>query len=241
MGIKMSPSFAQSVMDSLFGLDGNVEVFMDDIAIFTNGSFEQHLDYLHKVLLVLSHVNLRVNKSKCTFATAEVEYHGHEIITQGIKPQMRKISTILNLDEPTTVKQLRSFIGLINNYRDFIPRRSHILAPLTNLTTPKIPFQWSKTCRNAFKNLQLALAKSTLLAYPNPRLPFIIESDASNYQLESIVIQHPSLSSVNNIIKIFLTSSAPTAPHGFRPIAFFNRKLSSAQRNYTILKKSCSA
>jgi len=164
MGIKISPSFAQSVMDSLFGLDGNVEVFMDDIVIYTNGSFELHLEDLHKVLIVLSHENLLVNKSTCTFATAEVEYLGHEITTQGIKPQIRKISTILNLEEPTTVKQLRSFIGLINYYRDFIPRRSQVLAPLTNLTSPKIPFQWSKSCRAAFKNLQLALAKSTLLA-----------------------------------------------------------------------------
>jgi len=106
-------------MDSLFGLDGNVEVFMDDIAIFTNGSLEQHLEDLHKVLLVLSYENLRVNKSKYTLATAEVEYFGHEITTQGIKPQIRKISTVLNLEENTTTKELRSFIRLINYYRDF--------------------------------------------------------------------------------------------------------------------------
>jgi len=237
MGIKISPSFSQSVMDSLFGLDGNIEVFMDDISIFTNGSFKQHLVDLHKVLLVLSNENLRVNKAKCTFTTSSVNYLGHTITTKGIKPQLQKISTILKLEAPTNVKQLRSFIGLVNYYRDFIPQRSHVLDPLTSLTSPKIQFNWSTSCQAAFKKLQLALATSTLLAFPNPRLPFIIEPDASDFQLGSIISQHTSLSSLNTIIKIFLETSTSTIPIGFRPITFFSRKLSSAQRNYTTLEK----
>jgi len=211
MGIKIAPSFAQSVMDSLFGQDVNVEVFMDDIAIFTTGSFEKHLEALRDVLSVLSSENFRINKSKCTFAAAEVDYLGHAITSSGIKPQLRKISTNLNLEEPTNIKQLRSFIGPINYYRDFIPQRSHVL------TSPKLPFIWSTTCRVAFKKLKMSLATSTLLAYPNPRLPFIIEPDASDYKLGSIVSQHPSLSSINTIIKIFLENSTSTIPLGFRP------------------------
>jgi len=78
---------------------------------------------------------------------------------------------------------------------------------------------------------------STLLAYPNPRLPFNIEADACDYQLESIISQNPSLSSINTIIKIFLETSTSTITLDFRPIAFFSRKLSSAQRNYTTLEK----
>jgi len=229
MGIKIAPSFAQSIMDSLFGQDVNVEVFMDDIAIFTTGSFEKHLEALRDVLSVLSSENFRINKSKCTFAAAEVDYLGHAITSSGIKPQLRKISTNLNLEEPTNIKQLRSFIGPINYYRDFIPQRSHVL------TSPKLPFIWSTTCRVAFKKLKMSLATSTLLAYPNPRLPFIIEPDASDYKLGSIVSQHPSLSSINTIIKIFLENSTSTIPLGFRP--FFSRKLSSAQRDYTTQEK----
>ena len=94
----------------------------------------------------------------------EVDYLGHTITQSGIKPQIRKISTVLNLKEPTNVKELRSFIGLVNYYRDFIPQRNHILAPLTSLTSPKLPFMWSTTCRAAFKKLKIALATSTLLA-----------------------------------------------------------------------------
>ena len=165
-GNKIAPSFAQSVMDSLFGQDVNVEVFMDDIAIFTTGSFEKHLEALRDVLSVLSSENFRINKSKCIFAVAEVNYLGHAITSSEIMPQLRKISTILNLEEPTNIKQLRSFIGLINYYRDFIPQRSHILAPLTSLTSPKLPFMWSTTCRVAFKKLKMALATSTISRLP---------------------------------------------------------------------------
>jgi len=105
MEIKVAPSFAQLMMDSLFGQDVNVEVFMDDIAIFTTGSFEKHLIALRDVLSVLfSEKNFRINKSKCTFAAAEVSYLGHAITSSGIKPQLQKISTILNLDVPTNVK-----------------------------------------------------------------------------------------------------------------------------------------
>ena len=83
----------------------------------------------------------------------------------------------------------------------------------------------------------MALSASTLLAFPNPRLPFIIEPDASDYQLGSIISQHPSLSSTDNIIKAFLKNSSSSIPAGFRPIAFFSRKLSPSQRNYTTLEK----
>jgi len=151
-------------MDSLFGQDVNVEVFIDDIAIFTTGSFEKHLEALRDVLSFLSSENFCINKSKCTFAAAEVDYLGHAINSSGIKPQLQKISTILNLEAPTNVKQLRRFIGLVIYYRDFIPQRSHVLTPLTSLTSPKIHFHWSTSCQAAFKKLKLALATSTLLA-----------------------------------------------------------------------------
>jgi len=86
MGNKIAPSFAQSVMNSLFGPDGNIEVFMDDIAIFTNGNFQIHLEALCDVLLRLSRENFRINKSKCTFAATKVDYLGHAITSSGIKP-----------------------------------------------------------------------------------------------------------------------------------------------------------
>ena len=127
-------------MDALFGPDGNVEVFMDDIAIFITDSFHDHLEALHNILLVLSRENFCVNKAKCTFAVSEENYLGHVVTTTGIKPQVQKVSAILNVEEPKNVKQLRSFISLINYYRDFIPQRSHVLAPLTSLNSPKFRF-----------------------------------------------------------------------------------------------------
>ena len=169
MGIKITPSFTQSVMGSFFGHIDYVEVFMDDIAVFSTGSFAAHLVTLRSVLSVLESENFRINLSKCTFAFIQFDYLGHTITQSGITPQTRKISTILNLKEPTNIKELRSFIGLVNYYRDFIPQRSHILRPLTSLTSPKVPFLWSVPCRSAFKKLKMALSASTLLAFHKSR------------------------------------------------------------------------
>ena len=77
-------------MDSLFGQDVNVEVFMDNFASFTTGSFGKHLEALRDVFSVLSSEIFRINKSKCTFAAALVNNLGHTVTTKGIKPQLQK-------------------------------------------------------------------------------------------------------------------------------------------------------
>ena len=68
---------------------------------------------------------------------------------------------------PRTRKELRSFLGLVNYYRDMTVRRSHILAPLTKLTSKKVPFNWTKIHQEAFERIKLVISKETLLRYPD--------------------------------------------------------------------------
>ena len=236
MGVKNSPAFAQSVMVHILQRFDDVEVFIDDIAIFTTGTFEDHCNMIAAVLKVIMDNGFSIKPKKCFWAKDSVEYLGHIIETDGVRPQPKKVEAILKLDHPRTPKQLRSFIGMVNYYRDFVRQRAHILQPLTAQTKEKRKIVWNDACQDAFDKIKSSLAQDCMLYYPNPNLPFIIEPDASDYQLGSIVLQNNVELPEENILKLF-TSSPSTAPEKFRPVAYFSRKLTRPQKNYTTLEK----
>jgi Reverse transcriptase (RNA-dependent DNA polymerase). len=140
MGIKIAPAYAQAAMTKLFHdvTMHFVKCFMDDLAIFTKGSFEEHLQDVDKVLSHLNKAIFSIKAKKCRFAVQKVEYLGHIITPTGIEPQPQKVAaTILNNSRPQNPHQLHQFIGMVNYYREHIPRHSHLLALLTAQTKNK--------------------------------------------------------------------------------------------------------
>jgi hypothetical protein len=93
-----------------------VRVYIDDILVITNESFEDHLDKLRVVLEKLQHAGLRVNIKESFFAKEELEYIGYWITHKGIQPTTSKVHAIGNIAMPKTRKQLCSFIGMVNYY-----------------------------------------------------------------------------------------------------------------------------
>jgi RNase H-like domain found in reverse transcriptase len=116
------------------------------------------------------------------------------------------------MQAPTNIKQIGAFLGMVGYYRDMWPRRSHILSPLTELTGKKA-FVWEDKHQLAFEQMKALIATDVFLAYPNHNKPFDIETDASNYQLGAVIKQDN------------------------RPVPYYTRKLNSAQKNYTTIKK----
>jgi hypothetical protein len=118
--------------------------------------------------------------------------------------------------KPTTLTQLRSFIGMINFYRSMFPRRAHVLAPLTDLmkVDPRTFLQhWTPVHDQAFEAAKAMLAQATLLNFPDPNKTFVVRTDASDYQLGAVILQDD------------------------KPIAFYSRKLSKSQMKYTTIEK----
>ena len=99
----------------------------------------------------------------------------------------KKIEAIQKLKTPTCVRQLRRFIGMINYYRDIWPQRSHILAPLTALTSGKVKWKWTDEHQKAFDEMKHVITRETPLAYPDFNKPFDIHTDASLYQLSACI------------------------------------------------------
>ena len=132
MGISCAPNIFQDKMSALVAHLEFARVYIDDLLVLTNGSFDDHLSKLEKVLEVLQQAGLKCNATKCKFCVEEVEYLGYLLTRDGIKPLPTKVKAILAIKSPKTVRQVRRFLGMIQYYCDLWEKRSHILTPLTN-------------------------------------------------------------------------------------------------------------
>ena len=124
MGLCNSPDIFQERMYELFSDLENVRAYIDDLLVTSSSTFEDHLQKLEEVFSRLSDAGLKVNAKKSHFAVSEVEYLGYWITRNGIQPLPNKVQAIKNIAPPKTRKQLRSFIGMVNYYRDMWIHRS---------------------------------------------------------------------------------------------------------------------
>ena len=209
MGVHNSPDIFQQIINDLLGDLGYVSTYLDDILILSDGTFEDHMTKLMVVLRRLDQANFRANVRKCFFAQTELDYLGYHITRKGIQPQTKKVEAILRLKAPKTKRQLRHFLGMVNYYRDMWRRRSHLLAPLTALLSKGKNLKWTEEHQKAFDEVKRVISRETLLSFPDYDRPFHIFADASDTQLGAVIMQDD------------------------KPLAFYSRKLNSAQKSYT--------
>ena len=213
MGLNISPDVFQERVSRIFGHMPGVRVYMDDILIWSNGTYDDHLEKVKKVLDGLSNYNMAVNALKSHWAVREVDYLGFRLTPEGVLPQPKKIKAILNLARPKKKKDLRRFIGLINYYRYMWRKRSHLLAPLSELTAKNVPFKWTAECERSFKELKRVVSREVLLSFPDYAKKFELYTDASDLQLGAVLRQ------------------------GDKTLAFFSKKLNPAQKRYGVGEK----
>jgi len=169
-----------------------VLVFLDDILIYS-ATLEDHLSHIEVVLQLLAQDGWKVKPSKCSFAQRSIAFLGHVISEAGVATDPSKISAIQSWPTPTSVKDLRSFLGLSGYYRKFVKHYGIISKPLTNLLCKNVMFVWTSEAEQSFQTLKHALITTPVLALPDFTKPFTIETDACGVGIGAVLSQqgHP--------------------------------------------------
>ncbi|GBG92509.1 hypothetical protein CBR_g55782 [Chara braunii] len=164
-GLTNAPATFQAAMTTEFRhmLDRFVLIYLDDILVYSR-SLDKHVEHLRTILERLRQAKYKANRDKCEFARQELEYLGHYVTPQGIRPLADKIEAIRVWPEPTNTTDVRSFMGLAGYYQRFITGYSRIAAPMTRLQSPKVPFVFDDEARRSFQAL-----KTTMLTAPPRR------------------------------------------------------------------------
>jgi hypothetical protein len=189
-GLTNAPAHFTYLMNSVFmpELDKFVVVFIDDILIYSKNE-EEHAQHLRIVLTRLREHQLYAKFSKCAFWLEEIQFLGHVLSARGIAVDPSKVKDILEWKHPTTIHQVRSFLGLAGYYHRFIPDFSKLVKPITSLLKNDVKFNWSSKCDEAFEQLKTLLTTAPVLAQPDITKPFDVYCDASGSGLGCVLMQ----------------------------------------------------
>ncbi|RVW88871.1 Transposon Tf2-8 polyprotein [Vitis vinifera] len=169
---------------------------------------EEHEGHLSIVLQTLRDKQLYAKLKKCEFWLDRISFLGHVVSNDGISVDPGKVDAVANWRRPSTVTEIRSFLGLAGYYRRFIEGFSKIALPLTKLTQKGVKFEWSDDCECSFQELKNRLVSAPILTIPSGSGGFVVYSDASHQGLGCVLMQHG------------------------RVVAYASRQLKPYERNY---------
>ncbi|GJX20316.1 reverse transcriptase [Tanacetum coccineum] len=190
-GLTNAPAVFMDLMNRVFHeyLDRFVIVFIDDILVYSK-TREEHEDHLRIVLEILRQKKLYAKFSKCDFWLGQVAFLGHIVSADGISMDPAKVEAITKWPRPTTVMEVRSFLGLAGYYRRFVEGFSLLALPLTKLMRKGEKFVWNEEREKSFEELKRRLVSSPILTLPSGTGGYQIYSDASKKGLGCVLMQH---------------------------------------------------
>jgi hypothetical protein len=208
-GLRNADQSFQRFMDEvLSGLDFAF-CYLDDILIGSS-STEEHLQHLHLVLQRLQEYGLVLNMEKCELARQEIDFLGHHITADGASPILRHVQAIQDFPAPQDKKQLKTFLGMVNFYRRFIPATANILLPLKDTLRAYWSWTWAPAMQLSFQPVKDTLTEVATLTHP---------VDASNTHIGAVLQQWQPGGGVRS--------------GGWRPLSLFSKKFDAAQLKYS--------
>jgi len=209
-------TFQRFIDEVLRGLDF-CYAYIDDILVASNTP-KEHEEHLRRLFARLSKYSVRINPAKCVLGEKEVKFLGYLVSAEGTKPLPEKVKAIQDFPKPTTMKQLRQFLGTMNFYRRFVPGAARDQAALNEAlkgpkTKGKMPITWTSEMEQAFNRCKDSLSQAAILAHPDPGAELAVTTDASNIAIGAVIHQR--------------------SDKGWQPLAFFSKKLNNAQVKYS--------
>ena len=220
-GLANAPAHFQSFINVIFRdiIGVYVVVYLDDFLIFSDTE-EAHVRHVTEVLTRLRNNRLFAKLSKCEFHTTTVEFLGYIIKPTGVEMDPEKVRTVKEWPMPESIHDIQRFLGFANFYRRFIAHFARIAKPLTSLVKPTErfkKFELPEEARQAFHKLIQAFTTAGVLRHFNYHLPTRLETDASDFAIAGVLKQEHE--------------------GRWHPVAFYSRKMSSAEKNYEIHDK----
>lgn len=220
-GVRNAPAtFQRLVNHVLSGMTG-CEAYLDDVVLYSS-TWSEHLDQIRELFVRLAKANLTINLAKCEFGKATVTYLGKVVGRGCVKPIHAKVNAICGFPKPITRRELRRFLGMVGYYRGFCHNFASVVAPLTDLLSPKRPFQWSEKCQCSFENAKSLLANAPVLVTPNFEKRFLLAVDASAYGAGAVLLQEDC-----NGVE--------------HPVSYFSKKFNRHQQVYSTVEKEALA
>ena len=194
--------------------------YLDDVIVYDT-SFEEHLRSVEMVLVALCNAGLKLKPSKCEWCRDKIKFLGHVVNAKGVQTQQETVQKVQSFNRPHNQKTVKSFLGLCNYYRFFVPNYAKIAGPLYKLLKKDIPFDWTNGCENAFEVIKEALTSAPLLIHLDIGGHFHVLSDTSDTACGAAVCHQ-----MNGL---------------YRPVAYWGTTLRDAELNYTVTEKEALA
>nr|VZI41582.1 unnamed protein product [Spirometra erinaceieuropaei] len=190
-----------------------VYAYIDDVLVASR-DVEEHLHHLTLLFDRFQQFGVTLHPSKFVLGATYLEFLGHLIHSNGIRPLPSKVAAIRDFPPPTSKRQLQRFLGMVNFYRRFLPNCADTILPLTNLPSgPKRTFEPTPAALTSFEQVKDLLADATLLTHFHADAPISLMVDASNVAVGAVLQQ--------------------SLPDSTVPLAFFSKKLSKAETRYS--------
>ena len=179
MGLNVSPPiwqmYIKTILNSLKSRK-YCKAIMDDLLLFTP-SKKAHMDKLEDLLKALRKNGLKISPKKCQLFRMELQYMGNTIFIKErrvcVKPLHSRLEVIQRVKAPTTIKQCKSFAGMVNFVSIFCPELQRLLKPIYDLTRKGKQFVWGKEQQEAFGEIKQRFQKSPVLHMPDRKIPVI--------------------------------------------------------------------
>ena len=201
-------------------------IYADDIMIATKKDLQHHDQAVRRVVERLNTYMLVSPPSKAQLFRTELEYLGHIVSTEGVRPHPSKLDAIKKRSMPRTLVESQSFLGLVNYYRKFSPRLATFETTLRKdmkaCTKPNDPVPWSDQSKVAFEGIKQEFTSPPLLLHPNPDLPYTVVTDASDTAYGGFLAQDPD-------------------GNGLRPVEYFSKTWSGSEVHWDVRRKEAYA